>query len=74
MKIAAGTAPTSLPRNATPLTGAAGISALRRLVVRWMARRRDRQALARLDTHLLRDIGLDAGRAADEAARPFWKA
>lgn len=73
MKIAATTAPSTLPRNATPLTGAAGLSALRQVVVQWMARRRNRQALARLDTHLLRDIGLDAWRAADEATRPFWK-
>lgn len=37
------------------------------------ARRRQRQALARLDARLLRDIGLDAGQARAEAAKPFWR-
>ena len=34
--------------------------------------RRQRQALARLDSHMLRDIGIDAGAAASEAHRPIW--
>lgn len=37
------------------------------------ARRRDRKQLARLDSHILRDIGLDAGRVTDECAKPFWR-
>lgn len=37
------------------------------------ARRRTRSALAQLDPHLLRDIGLDAARVADECAKPFWR-
>jgi uncharacterized protein YjiS (DUF1127 family) len=36
-------------------------------------RQRDRQQLARLDAHLLRDIGLDAQEAEAECAKPFWK-
>lgn len=36
-------------------------------------RRRDRQRLSRLDAHLLRDIGLDPTRAAEECAKPFWR-
>ena len=43
------------------------------LVLRkWDQRRRSRAALARLDQNILRDIGIDAPRAAREAARPFW--
>jgi uncharacterized protein YjiS (DUF1127 family) len=38
-----------------------------------VTRRRDRQRLAHLDAHLLRDIGLDAGEAHQEAAKPFWQ-
>lgn len=37
------------------------------------ARRQSRQRLARLDGHLLRDIGLDAHDAAEESAKPFWR-
>lgn len=36
------------------------------------ARRRDRQVLARLDAHLLRDIGLSPEDARTECAKPFW--
>lgn len=38
----------------------------------WSARRAQRQALMRLDDHLLRDIGLDTGQARDEALKHFW--
>ena len=37
-------------------------------------RRRDRLNLSRLEPHLLRDIGLDADRASQECAKPFWRA
>jgi uncharacterized protein YjiS (DUF1127 family) len=36
-------------------------------------RRRERRQLARLDAHLLRDIGLDAPEAEAECAKPFWR-
>jgi uncharacterized protein YjiS (DUF1127 family) len=36
--------------------------------------RRSRRALARLDDHLLADIGLTRLEAATEAARPHWDA
>lgn len=39
-----------------------------------ITRRRDRALLARLDSHLLRDIGLAPDTAAEECAKPFWKA
>ncbi|MGL4309943.1 MAG: DUF1127 domain-containing protein [Paracoccaceae bacterium] len=32
-----------------------------------------RRALGRLDTHLLRDIGLDQLSARAESAKPFWR-
>lgn len=33
---------------------------------------RERRALARLDAHALRDLGLEEGAAAAEAHRPVW--
>jgi uncharacterized protein YjiS (DUF1127 family) len=36
-------------------------------------RHRDRAMLARLDSHLLRDIGIDPDTAAQESAKPFWQ-
>jgi uncharacterized protein YjiS (DUF1127 family) len=38
-----------------------------------LARRRDRALLARLDSHILRDIGIAPEDAAQEAAKPFWQ-
>jgi uncharacterized protein YjiS (DUF1127 family) len=46
--------------------------ALALTLARWEDRRRSRQALALLDGHLLRDIGLTQSRAADEVGKPFW--
>lgn len=39
----------------------------------WTARQRSRAALARLDAHMLRDIGLSAEMAETEAQKPFWR-
>ena len=39
-----------------------------------LTRRRERQALGNLDTHILRDIGLTPEQAQGEAAKPFWRA
>jgi uncharacterized protein YjiS (DUF1127 family) len=41
-------------------------------VVRWAGRARQRRDLAELDAHLLKDIGVTAGEARREAAKPFW--
>ena len=38
----------------------------------WSRRRRSRHALARLDDHLLRDVGLTRSDVALEAGKPFW--
>lgn len=43
------------------------------MVAKWIETRATRAALARLDTHLLRDIGIEEGTARIEAARPFWR-
>ncbi len=37
------------------------------------ARQRTRHALARLDDHMLRDIGLDRTQAETECSRRFWQ-
>ena len=60
------TLPLSLPRGLVALSLTAFTRAL--------ARRSDRQRLAQLDAHLLRDIGLDAQDALRECEKPFWQA
>jgi uncharacterized protein YjiS (DUF1127 family) len=62
------------------MTLPAGLPPLSRLLVavaldlaRWDDRRRSRRALARLDAHLLRDIGLTAEALAEEIDKPFWR-
>jgi uncharacterized protein YjiS (DUF1127 family) len=39
----------------------------------WYERSRQRRRLARLDEHLLRDIGVDRLVAMKEASKPFWR-
>lgn len=39
----------------------------------WEERRLSRRALARLDPHMLRDVGLTMQSRADESAKPFWR-
>jgi len=39
---------------------------------RWIRVARERRSLAELSDRQLRDIGIDVGVAASEAARPFW--
>ncbi len=40
----------------------------------WHERARQRRALARLDDHLLRDVGLSRAAAVLESRKPFWRA
>jgi len=57
-------------------TGAAIASTGQRLwgIVRfWMARRRQRAELERLDARMLDDIGVTRAEALGEAATPFWR-
>jgi uncharacterized protein YjiS (DUF1127 family) len=44
-----------------------------RLLIQWQRRLHDRDYLQRLPDYLLRDIGLDAVDAQDEAGKPFWR-
>jgi len=39
----------------------------------WLRRARDRQALLRLDEHMLHDIGLSRADVDHEASKPFWR-
>jgi len=50
------------------------LRALLRRAALWRALARERRALATLDPHMLRDMGISEGDAAREAARPFWDA
>ena len=43
------------------------------VIARWMERTRQRNALAALDDHSLRDIGITRIKATSEAEKPFWK-
>jgi uncharacterized protein YjiS (DUF1127 family) len=56
--------PRSLPRLSFNLSATIRI---------WIARSHQRQALAELNDHLLRDIGVTRHEALREAAKPFWR-
>jgi uncharacterized protein YjiS (DUF1127 family) len=59
----------TLPTLATPSLPQTGL--WRRLRT-WLAVWNERRALAELDEHARRDLGLTEGIAAREANRPFW--
>ncbi len=40
----------------------------------WAERARQRRELARLDDHMLKDIGLSRSTMHTEVAKPFWRA
>jgi uncharacterized protein YjiS (DUF1127 family) len=42
-------------------------------VLSWQHRHRARATLARLDDHMLRDIGLSVGDVHAEISKPFWR-
>lgn len=42
-------------------------------VLTWHQRVRDRQALGRLDAHMLHDIGLSRADVESEVSKPFWQ-
>ena len=53
------------------------LAALARLadaVLTWQDRAAQRAALARMDAHMLKDIGITRAEALQEARRPFWQA
>ncbi len=43
-------------------------------LVTWQKRAVMRRAFVRMETHMLRDIGLTAWEAQYEAQKPFWRA
>ncbi|EEW25548.1 DUF1127 domain-containing protein [Rhodobacter ferrooxidans] len=55
------------------LVSARPLTRLQRLARFWAARQDSRRALAQLDPHLLRDIGLSAQDAGMESEKPFWR-
>ncbi len=58
-------------RQLTPLTTMALRVVV--LVAKWEERRKTRKALKRLDTHLLRDIGMTPRQARVQFNRRFWQ-
>lgn len=60
-----------LPATLPPLSRMLVMAAL--VLARWEDRRRSRAYLARLDDHLLDDIGIGPQHAAAECAKPFWR-
>ena len=64
-------APRALPARLPPL--AQMLVSLALMLAAWEDRRRTRAALARLDRHLLQDIGLGPDRAGMECHKPFWR-
>ena len=50
------------------------IAAIPPVLARFTHLARERRALARLDRHKLKDIGLDAAAASRESGRDFWDA
>ena len=44
------------------------------LLLTWQDRANERHALASLDAHMLRDIGMSRADALREATKPFWRA
>ena len=55
-------------RQPIPLVAAAWL-----LIARWIERTRQRNALAGLNDHQLRDIGITRLDAARECEKPFWR-
>ncbi len=50
-----------------------GLRRAAELLLAWQARASQRAALAKLESHLLRDIGISRAAALREAGRPFWR-
>ena len=60
-------------RPARPTTANHRVVAAFSLLALWIERVRQRQALATLDDHMLRDIGITRVDVARECDKPFWR-
>ena len=71
----AGASPSALlgSLRAAVTTVASGIWKAAEATQPWYDRWRQRQALLRLDDHLLKDIGVSRAEAEEEAVKPFWR-
>jgi uncharacterized protein YjiS (DUF1127 family) len=49
------------------------MSSVKNLVQRWVRNSTGRKELARLDAHMLRDIGLEPFEVQREISKPFWR-
>lgn len=58
---------------AAPRKAAALLHKAAALIRVWRRRAREREQLARLSPHLLRDIGITPVEARHEAGKPFWR-
>ena len=54
-------------------TRSGALSRVRAVLMTALIRHRERQRLAHLDAHLLRDIGLDPQEVRRECTKPFWQ-
>ena len=63
----------ALDRGTRHYTGLAVLRRAAHAVLASSERRRQRYALAALDDHLLRDIGLTRNAIRGEASKPFWR-
>jgi uncharacterized protein YjiS (DUF1127 family) len=61
----------SIPATLPPVSRVA--FAVAQAVLNWEIRRQTRRDLARLDPHLLNDIGLTTRMAECECQKPFWR-
>lgn len=63
----------SIGRPSRPTRPRLSLAGACELLYAWAERRRQRIVLGSLDDRMLRDIGLDSGRAMEEASKPFWR-
>lgn len=64
----------SAPALPEPLTHARRMArGLLTIIGTWIQHSRQRRALANLDDHLLRDIGVSRSEATREIDKPFWR-
>lgn len=61
-----------LERAALPLPAQAAL-VFAVMVTKWTTRHRTRRQLAKMDIHILRDIGISQDQARHESTLPFWR-